>query len=114
MTKKIPVRRRFGARAVQFLYDRYVGNDEERVREYEEEEFKAAIARRIHELRTRARLTQKGLAKRVGTTVSVISQLEDADYEGPSLFMLKRIALALDRRLELSFVDARNRRMKIA
>jgi ribosome-binding protein aMBF1 (putative translation factor) len=114
MTKKIPVRRRFGVGAVQFLYDRYVGNDAERVREYEEEEFKVAIARRIHELRTRASLTQKGLAKRVGTTVSVISQMEDADYEGPLLFMLKRIAQALGRRLELSFVDARNRRMKIA
>jgi transcriptional regulator with XRE-family HTH domain len=44
------------------------------------------------------------LAKRVGTTQSVISRLEDADYEGHSLEMLQRIAKAVNKRLEIRFV----------
>ena len=50
---------------------------------------------------TRAGLSQRELAKRAGTTASVICRLEDADYEGHSLAMLRRIAAALDRRLEI-------------
>jgi transcriptional regulator with XRE-family HTH domain len=53
----------------------------------------------VHDLRTEAGLTQKELADLVGTTQSVISRLEDADYEGHSLFMLRRIATALKQRL---------------
>jgi transcriptional regulator with XRE-family HTH domain len=40
-------------------------------------------------------LTQAQLAKRVGTTQSVISRLEDADYDDHSLAMLGRIARAV-------------------
>ena len=58
----------------------------------------------IYELRMEAGLTQKELAKRVGTTQSVISRIEDADYEGHSLTMLQRIAAALQQRLEVRFV----------
>ena len=51
-----------------------------------------------------AGLTQAELAQLVGTTQSVISRLEDADYEGHSLSMLQRIADALHQRLEVRFV----------
>ena len=70
----------------------------------------AQIAQEIYALRTRARLTQKQLAALVGTTDSVISRLEDADYAGHSLSMLQRIAAALNRRLEIQFVPVRSRR----
>jgi predicted transcriptional regulator len=50
-------------------------------------------------LRTAADLSQKDLAQRVGTTQSVISRLEDADYDGHSLSMLERIAHALGHRV---------------
>ena len=55
---------------------------------YEEEKinFQAAIA--IREAREAAGLTQVQLAKLIGTTQSVISRLEDADYEGHTLKML--------------------------
>ena len=49
----------------------------------------------VHDLRTQAGLTQKELAARIGTTPSVISRLEDADYGGHSLSMLRRIAAAV-------------------
>jgi hypothetical protein len=43
----------------------------------------------------------------VGTTASVICRLEDADYEGHSLAILRRIGAALGKRVELRFVPAR-------
>ncbi|MBI4626540.1 MAG: helix-turn-helix transcriptional regulator [Verrucomicrobia bacterium] len=67
------------------------------------------VAQRIYELRQRAGLTQTELARRVGTTQSVISRLEDADYEGHSLAMLNRIAAAVERRVEGRFVPRRRR-----
>jgi hypothetical protein len=36
----------------------------------------------------------------------VISRLEDADYEGHSLPMLRKIAHALNKRIEMRFVPA--------
>jgi len=55
----------------------------------------AEIASLLYRLRTQAALSQRDLAKRVGTTASVICRLEDADYEGHSLAMLRRIAQQL-------------------
>jgi hypothetical protein len=37
-------------------------------------------------------------------TFSVISRLEDADYDGHSLAMLRRIAAALKKRVEIRFL----------
>jgi len=65
------------------------------------------VAELIYQVRTKAGLTQRELAERVGTTASVICRLEDADYEGHSLPMLRRIATALGCRLELRFVPER-------
>jgi ribosome-binding protein aMBF1 (putative translation factor) len=64
----------------------------------------AELAQLIYDARTRAGLTQKQLAERIGTKQSVIARLEDADYEGHSLSMLQKIATALNRRLEVQLV----------
>jgi ribosome-binding protein aMBF1 (putative translation factor) len=64
------------------------------------------VAEMIHQLRTDAGLTQRALAERVGTTASVICRLEDADYEGHSMAMLRRVAAAMGKRVELRFVPA--------
>ncbi|MFN7925901.1 MAG: XRE family transcriptional regulator [Bryobacteraceae bacterium] len=98
------------SKATQFLYDRYIKGDPQRETEYEEELVNAEIARKIYQLRTKAGLTQQALATRVGTTKSVISRLEDADYDGHSLSMLKRIAEALDKRIEIRFLPAKRLR----
>ena len=47
---------------------------------------------------------RKPLARKVGTTASVSCRLEDADYDGHSLRMLRRIADALKQRVHISFV----------
>jgi ribosome-binding protein aMBF1 (putative translation factor) len=85
------------------------GNDPRRERQLEEELAKREIGSQIYQLREKAGLSQAQLAKRVGTTQSVISRLEDADYEGHSLAMLNRIAAAVEQRVEIRFVPKKRR-----
>lgn len=63
------------------------------------------VAELIYQARTAAGVTQKELGERVGTSPSAISRLEDADYEGHSLAMLRRVAAALGKRVVVRFVD---------
>jgi transcriptional regulator with XRE-family HTH domain len=74
------------------------------VASYEQELVNIEVAKLLYELRTKAGLSQRELAKKVGTSASAICRLEDADYEGHSLSMLKRIAAALERKVEIRFV----------
>jgi transcriptional regulator with XRE-family HTH domain len=87
--------------AVRILHRRYVGEDAQRKASLERERVNAEVARTIFELREQAGLSQKELAERVDTTQSVISRLEDADYDGHSLSMLNRIAKALNRHIQV-------------
>jgi len=86
------------------LMGKLAGRNQEMLELVEQEEANLDIARKIFQLRSKARLSQAELARRVGTTQSVISRLEDADYDGHSLVMLRRIASALEKRLEIRFV----------
>jgi DNA-binding XRE family transcriptional regulator len=90
--------------ALEIIHRRFFEGQPERLAELEEARANDAVARKIYALRTEAGLTQKQLAKLIGTTASVICRLEDADYEGHSLAMLTRIAGALDRRVEINFI----------
>jgi len=93
------------AKAYDILHRRYIGEDVERRVSLDVERVNAEVARTIYELRKKAGLTQKELAQMVGTTQSVISRLEDADYEGHSLSMLHRVAMALNRRLSVQMIE---------
>ena len=101
-------KKRFESGALQHAYQRLVGNDAikqaEFEREYEDTLTRVDAAQLIYDMRTKAGLSQRELAKRVGTTASVICRLEDADYEGHTITMVRRIATALNRRLELRVV----------
>jgi len=67
------------------------------------------IAELIHEARTKAGLSQRELAKRLGTTASVVCRLEAADYDGHSMAMLRRVAAALGQRVEVRFIPESRR-----
>lgn len=86
------------------LIRRDVGEDPSFRRMVEEEKLNARVARMILEARTESGLTQKQLAELLDTTQPTIARLEDADYEGHSLTMLRRIAEALHQNLEVRFV----------
>jgi len=94
--------------AVQILRRRYYGGNPRRIADLEKARVSAQVARKIYDLRTKAGLTQRELADLVGTSHSVISRLEDDDYTRHSLDMLHRIAAALNRRVEVRFVQARS------
>jgi ribosome-binding protein aMBF1 (putative translation factor) len=71
----------------------------------EAESFNADLASKVYEARTTAGLTQKQLAHLAGTQQSVISRIEDADYDGHSLSLLRKIASALGLKLRVEFFD---------
>ena len=96
--------------ALKKLYDRFVAGDAEEQVAFQEHLANAEIARKLYDLRTEAGLSQRELARLVGTTASVICRLEDVEYDGHSLSMLQRIAAALDKRVEIRFVSNRKRR----
>jgi DNA-binding XRE family transcriptional regulator len=105
----MPEKRKPTTDAVEILHRRYYKGRPERLAALEEERANAEIARKIYILRTKAGLTQRQLAKLVGTSASAICRLEAADYEGHSLAMLRRIAAALDKRVEIRFLPAKSK-----
>ena len=86
------------------ILGRMSGDRPELRRLTEQARVNAAVAQLIYDARNKAGLSQAELAKRVGTKQSVISRLEDADYEGHSLTMLQRIAAALGQCVEIRFL----------
>lgn len=95
--------------AVEIMHRRYFEGKPEMLASLEEARANDEVARKIYELRSKANLSQRQLAKLVGTTASVICLLEDADYEGHSLSMLRRIAAAMHRRVEIRFPPIRHK-----
>jgi len=76
----------------------------------DQEALNADLAVQVRSLREAAGLTQKDLAELVGTTQSVISRVEDADYEGHSLASVRRIAAALGKKVCLKLCSAEEKR----
>src|SRR5713226_10535802 len=103
----MPKKRKPTTDAVEILHRRYFEGKPDMLAALEEARANDEVARKICALRTNAGLTQRQLAKLVGTTASVICLLEDADYAGHSMAMLNRIAAALNRRVEIRFVRVR-------
>jgi len=89
--------------ALKYLHERYVGDDPQRLASLEEERTNLDVAQQIHDLRTAAGLSMRELALKVGTSASAIARLENADYEGHSLSVLRRVAAALNQRVEIRF-----------
>jgi ribosome-binding protein aMBF1 (putative translation factor) len=94
--------KKMSTNAVDIIKRRYVKDDAAREEELEEERLNAQVARLICDLRAKTGLSQEQLAKKIGTTQSVISRLEDADYEGHSLSMLNRIAKAFNQKITIT------------
>lgn len=70
--------------------------------EYEKLEPEFAIARAIIDARIKRNISQAQLAKKMGTGQAVVSRLEGANAS-PSLSLIKRLANALNLKLELKF-----------
>jgi len=77
--------------------------DEEFRREYDALEEEFSIAAQLIEARTQANLTQAQVARRMGTTQSVVARLESGQPT-PSLRTLKRYASAVGSKVEIRLV----------
>ncbi len=89
--------------AIELLKRRYLASRPNWQAELQAARESAELARTLFQMRMDAKLTQRELAKRVGTSASVISRIENDDYEGHSLSMLRRVAAALGKRVHVSF-----------
>lgn len=90
---------------VDILRHRYVKGNPVKEKIIQDELVNLNIAQQIYDLRQNAGLKQAELAALIHTSPSVISRLEDASYEGHSLNILKRIAVALGKKIEVRILD---------
>ncbi len=99
---------RFASGALQHVYANLLSDDlqSEAVFEFEYDDIYTQVeaSQLLYNMRTAAGLPQREFSKRAGTTASVICRMEAADYDGHTLAMLRRIATALGRRIELHAV----------
>ena len=102
--------KRLQSAGLQQVYQEIVGQDAAKQEAFELDLVNVEAAQLLYDMRTKAGLSQRALAQRIGTTASVICRLEDAGYQGHTLAMLRRIAAALERRLELRAVPLTPRR----
>jgi DNA-binding XRE family transcriptional regulator len=80
--------------------------DAEFRKEYDDLEPEFTIARALIEARTRSGLTQREVAKRMGTTQSAIARLERG-HPLPSITTLKKYASATNSKVNISLVPAK-------
>jgi DNA-binding XRE family transcriptional regulator len=71
------------------------------------------VAFKLASLRKASGLSQKELAKRVGTSQQQISRLESPSYEGHSLSMLRRVAEVLGATLYVEIQPNRHRKLPV-
>lgn len=102
----MPVKKNKTSDGLRILHRRFYDGKPERQRDLEEARTNAQVARQIHAARIKAGLTQRELAEMIGTTASVICRLENDDYQGHSLSMLRKIASALELRVEIRFIPS--------
>jgi DNA-binding XRE family transcriptional regulator len=86
--------------------------DPEVKRAYEELEPEFEIVRQIIDLRIKRKMTQAQLAKRVGTAQPNIARLENRRHPSKEIDLLRRVATALDAKLEVRLVPRKVRGTK--
>ncbi len=88
------------------ILDQRFGDGPERRAEIDQIKSDMELGQKIYEARKSCGMTQQDLADSIGTTQSVISDLESAEYQGHSMPMLRRIAQALGKTVQVAFVEA--------
>ena len=89
--------------AVEILKNR-IKQDPELANYVEEERKRLMLAEKIRQARHESGLSQKEVARRIGTTQSAVARLESGNYERLSLSTLIKVTHALNRRLSLEIL----------
>jgi len=85
------------------LKDQWLKDAEVR-KEYEALRVEFQLAEELIKARTKAKVTQAELARRIGTKSTAISRLESPNYGKASISMLKKVAQALGCELQIRLV----------
>jgi DNA-binding XRE family transcriptional regulator len=80
--------------------------DPEFKKHYDEEKQALQLAMKIAALREQKGLSQRQLAKLMGTSQQAISRIESGEYEGFTLKTLEKIAEATGMKVKIDFVAA--------
>ncbi|GLU28305.1 helix-turn-helix transcriptional regulator [Brucella sp. NBRC 12950] len=78
-------------------------NDPEFQKEYEEADAEFALVEALLRARTKAKMSQADVAKRIGTTQSAIARLEGGKVS-PSISTLRRYAEATGSKLQINLI----------
>jgi DNA-binding XRE family transcriptional regulator len=95
--------------ASQILHERLKARDPKLELRLEKAREDASIARQIRSLRESKGMSQEQLAKLIGTRKSAISRIEDADYDGHSMRMVRKICDVLNARVRIEIVPLTKR-----
>jgi DNA-binding XRE family transcriptional regulator len=93
--------------ATQILFGRLYRGKPQRIAALSQTRHELALGRQIRALRESRKLSQSQLAKALGTQAPAISRIEDADYDGHSLRILRKIADFFGQNLIVSFQPKR-------
>ena len=93
--------------ALEYLSPAFFERNPRRLAQLEELRSSKEIARAIYDLRSGAGFSQRELARAAGVTPRTIERLEADEYPRHSLGMLRRIAAALGKKVELKIVAAK-------
>ncbi len=105
----MPRKNRKAAAALQYLDQSFFERHPRHLAQLEETRSIQEIARAIYDLRARAGLSHRELARASGMTARAIEKLENAEHPRQSLALLRRVAAALGKRIELRILSARKR-----
>lgn len=83
---------------------RKLASNQQLAAEVNDEYLRVNVAEQIYAARKQAGMTQRELADACGMKQSAIARLESTDYEGHKLGTVRRIAAALNLRMQLTFV----------
>jgi transcriptional regulator with XRE-family HTH domain len=95
---------------LEIIDRRFYEGRPERLAGLERARASAAIARQVYELREKAGISRSKLARLVGTTQTVIRDLEEDDFEEHSIDVLQKIAHVLGSRVEIKVLPKRGKR----
>ena len=93
--------------ATRILFERLYRGRPDRIADLRRTRNELALGRKIRELREGRGMTQAQLARALGTQAPAISRIEDADYDGHSLRILRKIADYFEQNLVVSFEPKR-------
>ena len=93
--------------ASRILFDRLYRGKPRRVTALNQTRRELSLGRQIRELRESRGLSQAQLARALRTHAPAISRIEDADYDGHSLRILRKIAEYFDQELVVTFKPQR-------